>query len=357
MNLISKFGLATILILVAVVISLLAVIFANSVNKNSNEPIPSLNLSNSQSLSSNDSNECKLMVNGDTHRSLMLTETNKWHTIRLVGSCSCQIRMLLVGGGGQRYSYGGGGSGGVLYRTIQLDPGRVINANVGRFNQQTIITMSTSTITTTYTAKSGQNGQWTSGVGSSGGDGYSGGGSGMYRKITDATLATTTTTTTTTTTSTPPATTTTTTTMTTDASTTTTTIFRSRNVSVHIDADYRDIEDEEGNRLGEHHRGIATSEYKGGSNGGDGEGERGGKGSGDDVTSFAFNSWKLSPGDPGQGYNGSYASSMLPMKGKVTEVEEVMYTTGLEVQVSYLSRLWEWDSVPQTVLLPQVMLF
>ena len=161
---------------------------------------------------------------------------------------------------------------------------------------------------TAYTAKSGQNGKYLSGVGYSGGDGYSGGGSGMYRKITDATLATTTTTTTTTTTSTPPATTTTTTTMTTDASTTTTTIFRSRNVSVHIDADYRDIEDEEGNRLGEHHRGIATSEYKGGSNGGYGEGAGGGKGSGDDVTSFVFSSWKLSPGDPGQGYNGSYAS-------------------------------------------------
>ena len=40
-----------------------------------------------------------------------------------------------------------------------------------------------------------------------------------------------------------------------------------------------------------------------------------------------------------------YLEPMLPMKGKVTEVEEVMeLTTGQEVQVSYLSRLWKWDS-------------
>ena len=45
--------------------------------------------------------------------------------------------------------------------------------------------------------------------------------------------------------------------------------------------------------------GEMTDIYNGGSAGSDGEGSDGGKGSGEDVTTYDLTSWTLSPGDGG----------------------------------------------------------
>ena len=123
-----KVGLVTIIILVLVVLGCLSVILVNT--SGTDEDIDSRVLLNAQTLNLNGSNTCNLRMDGKLNKSLMLTDTDKLHTIHLVGPDSCQVRVLVVGGGGYS-SYGGGGSGEVLYDTIQLNPGTVISAKVG----------------------------------------------------------------------------------------------------------------------------------------------------------------------------------------------------------------------------------
>ena len=114
-----KVGLVTITILVLVVLGCLCVVLVNT--SGTGKDIDGGVLLNAQTLSLNGSNTCNLRMDGKLNTSLMLTDTDKLHTIHLVGPDSCQVRVLVVGGGGYS-SYGGGGSGEVLYDTIQLNP-------------------------------------------------------------------------------------------------------------------------------------------------------------------------------------------------------------------------------------------
>ena len=260
----------------------LSVILVNT-SGTDEEDIDSRVLLNAQTLNLNGSNACNLRMDGKLNTSLMLTDTDKLHTIHLVGPDSCQVRVLVVGGGGYS-SYGGGGSGEVLYDTIQLNPGTVISAKVGeRTNPSkpsTVTIALTNAVTViTYTAGGGQRGGLTysgnyaqEGRTHSGGNGYSGGGGGFYRR---ETLSNTT-----------------------------------RRTDKN-GADEEDFENEEcASRRGNNLRnGNGVIEGRdGGSDGGDGEGDDAGAGSGIDVTTFTFNTWVLTPGDAGQGYNRTYTS-------------------------------------------------
>ena len=128
----------------------------------------------------------------------------------------------------------------------------------------------------TYTAEGGQRGGLTytgnyaqEGRIYRGGDGYSGGGGGFYRRET---------------------------------------LSSSRNAD-NTDADEDTFEDAECESLhGDKLRsGNGVIEGRdGGSDGGDGEDVVAGAGSGQDVTTFTFNTWVLTPGAPGQGYKYSY---------------------------------------------------
>ena len=198
-------------------------------------------------------------------------------TIFVLGPSLCQARVLAVGGGGSS-SYGGGGSGEVLYHTIQLNPGTVIIAKVGERSKPSTVTMAVtnSATVTTYRAEAGQQGGRTysgnyaqEGRIHRGGDGYSGGGGGFYRRET---------------------------------------LTSSRN-SDNNDVDEDAFEDAEcASRHADKLRsGNGVIEDRdGGSDGGDGEDVVAGAGSGQDVTTFTFNTWVLTPGDAGQGYKGNY---------------------------------------------------
>ena len=112
-----KVGLVTIIILVLIVLGCLSALLVNASGKADNIMVaPGV-----QTLNLNGSNECQFLMNGNVTKSLMLTDTDKLYTIKLVGPGACQVRVLVVGGGGYS-SYGGGGSGEVLYDTIQLNP-------------------------------------------------------------------------------------------------------------------------------------------------------------------------------------------------------------------------------------------
>ena len=130
----------------------------------------------------------------------------------------------------------------------------------------------------TYTAEGGQRGGLTytgnyaqEGRIYRGGDGYSGGGGGFYRRET---------------------------------------LSSSRNAD-NTDADEDTFEDAECESLhGDKLRsGNGVIEGRdGGSDGGDGEDVVAGAGSGQDVSTFTFNTWVLTPGEAGQGYNYSTPS-------------------------------------------------
>ena len=194
--------------------------------------------------------------------------------------CVINARVLVVGGGGYS-SYGGGGSGQVLYHTIQMNPGTVIVAKVGERNKSSAVAMPMTNPPSaiTYRAEGGQWGGLTysgnfnqEGRTYTGGNGYSGGGGGFLRRETMS------------------------------------------NATRRTDkngANEEDFEDEEcASRLDDNLRngnGV-IEEYNGGSDGGDGEGDEAGAGSGQDVSTFTFNTWVLTPGDAGQGYNRTYTS-------------------------------------------------
>ena len=118
-----KVGLVTLIILVLIVLGCLSALLVNSSGKDDNVMVPP----DAQTLNLNGSHECQLLMDGNASKSLMLTDTDKLHTIHLLGPSLCQARILVVGGGGNNY-YGGGGSGQVLYHTIQMKPGSVIVA-------------------------------------------------------------------------------------------------------------------------------------------------------------------------------------------------------------------------------------
>ena len=100
------------------------------------------------------------------HQSLKLTN-NWWNEITVLGSESCQLKVLAVGGGGDGLLKGGG-SGYLQYWTVALDQVvNTISARVGARNQASTINING---VTNLTAMNGQDG------GNSGGDGYSGGG-------------------------------------------------------------------------------------------------------------------------------------------------------------------------------------
>ena len=121
---------------------------------------------------------CSLILDGEEHTSLMLTNTNKTHDVTITGLGWCDIRFLLVGSGGWGY-FGGGGSGYLEYRSLQVSAGEVLTAQVGDETAQVGDERLSSSVTLrsgdVYTANSGQ---WGQGGYEGGGAGYSGGGGG-----------------------------------------------------------------------------------------------------------------------------------------------------------------------------------
>ena len=89
----------------------------------------------------------------------------------MLGSSSCQLTLLAVGGGGEGDNTGGG-SGYLKYQTVTLELGvNTITARVGAGRQASTVIINGNTLT----AEKGKSG-YSSGSGSHGGDGYSGGG-------------------------------------------------------------------------------------------------------------------------------------------------------------------------------------
>ena len=117
---------------------------------------------------------CLLEMNGETFKSLKLTDTGRSHSITVTGlrsGESCTLRFLAVGGGGQGY-YAGGGSGYVQYRSLQVGQGTTITAEVGSRRQpSTVLTNGEKTVA--YRGEDSHNGSASASVG---GAGYSGGG-------------------------------------------------------------------------------------------------------------------------------------------------------------------------------------
>ena len=84
---------------------------------------------------------CSLVMDGEEHTSLMLTNTDQTHDVAITGLGWCDIRFLLVGGGGFGY-FGGGGSGYLEYRSLQVSTGTVLTARVGDEWQSSNVTFS-----------------------------------------------------------------------------------------------------------------------------------------------------------------------------------------------------------------------
>ena len=87
------------------------------------------------SVDCSNTTECGLVMDGEEHRSLMLTNVSESQEITVTGRGSCVLTLLLVGGGGQDVSgtdNGGGGSGYLEYRSFQVSPGTALIAQVGR---------------------------------------------------------------------------------------------------------------------------------------------------------------------------------------------------------------------------------
>ena len=136
--------------------------------------LPPLEMSNTAISGPSDCSQgsCSLVTNGESHQSLMITDTGAEVSIIVRGSDSCQLTLLAVGGGGGGGN-GGGGSGYLEYQTVPLDLGvNTITARVGAGGQPSILSIN---VVTNVTAESGRD--WYSSNGHShGGRGYSGGG-------------------------------------------------------------------------------------------------------------------------------------------------------------------------------------
>ena len=108
----------------------------------------------------------------------MLTKTSKTHRIKIFGQGPCKLKFLAVGGGGhekEKSGNAGAGSGFLVYRTLQVNDGDQIIANVGEERKPSTVSISGKS----YTAASGQDGDKED---KKGGDGYSGGGAdGKYK--------------------------------------------------------------------------------------------------------------------------------------------------------------------------------
>ena len=118
------------------------------------------------------------MDDGKTSKYLMLTKTSKTHRIKIFGQGPCKLKFLAVGGGGhekEKSGNAGAGSGFLVYRTLQVNDGDQIIANVGEERKPSTVSISGKS----YTAASGQDGDKED---KKGGDGYSGGGAdGKYK--------------------------------------------------------------------------------------------------------------------------------------------------------------------------------
>ena len=140
------------------------------------ELLPPIETSNTAISGPSDCSQssCSLVMNGESHQSLMLTDTEDEVSITVSGSGPCQLTLLAVGGGGNG-NYAGGGSGYLQYQIVALNLREKVNttiiARVGAGTQASTVSIDGDT---TVTAESGQsvNSVWYN----YGGDGYSGGG-------------------------------------------------------------------------------------------------------------------------------------------------------------------------------------
>ena len=136
--------------------------------------MPCLISVNLAAINTSNKMECDLSMDGKTSKYLMLTKTSKTHTINVVGRGSCRLKFIAVGGGGhENGSNAGAGSGYLVYRTLQVNDGDQIIAEVGEERKPSTVAISGKS----YTAASGKDATSSN----HGGDGYSGGGGyGMY---------------------------------------------------------------------------------------------------------------------------------------------------------------------------------
>ena len=65
----------------------------------------------------NSSAGCGLLMEGESHQSVMLTRPGPAPAILVEGE-GCGVRLLVVGGGGRGGDYAGGGSGHLEYRSL-----------------------------------------------------------------------------------------------------------------------------------------------------------------------------------------------------------------------------------------------
>ena len=114
--------------------------------------------------------ECNLIVNGESVKHKMFTETNTKIDVNIpITFLGCELKVLIVGGGGRGDSYGaGGGSGYIKYLSKRLVNDTMIDLTVGPSRSPSFVTINTDEH---IIANPGQDGN-----DENGGSGYSGGG-------------------------------------------------------------------------------------------------------------------------------------------------------------------------------------
>ena len=75
--------------------------------------------------------DCSLVVDGKEGKSVMVTRVGQALEILVTGLGECGLTLLVVGGGGAGGG-AGGGSGHLEYRSLQVTPGTLLTARVGR---------------------------------------------------------------------------------------------------------------------------------------------------------------------------------------------------------------------------------
>ena len=124
--------------------------------------------------------DCSLLVDGKEGKSVMVTRVDQALEILVTGLGECGLTLVVVGGGGAGGG-AGGGSGHLEYRSLQVTPGTLLTATVGRGGAFHGDQAQASTLAIsggeTVTAQPGEDGHYSESTSTyDGGAGYSGGG-------------------------------------------------------------------------------------------------------------------------------------------------------------------------------------
>ena len=118
--------------------------------------------------------ECCLVMEGESHQALELSSPGG-HSVLVMGSGRCTLRMLAIGGGGHGNGHSGGGSGYLQYKTLSLEDIVIIDAWVGAGHEASTVMFNLDP-DTNVTAERGYEALYGDHH-NDGGDGYSGGAS------------------------------------------------------------------------------------------------------------------------------------------------------------------------------------